>query len=314
MSGPLDLSIVILSWNTRELLRACLESLQRDRSRFRREIIVVDNASQDGSADMVRADFPEVVLIANSANLLYAEGNNEGARRASGRYLCLLNSDTEVRPESLDRLLEFLQAHDDCAMVGPKLVNPDGSLQRGCNRFPGLLDPLLDSTPLGSFAPGRWWVDHTRMRDFDHAHSKDIDQPSGACMMVRREEFLAQGGLDPALSLFFNDVDLCLRWRRQGRRIHYLASAEVLHHAGASTKKYIELYRNALWFRNRATFYRKHYGAFGRAWLRIIMMLWAARVELGIRLGKKGRAAKVTSLQELRAHVKSCLSEPRRAA
>jgi GT2 family glycosyltransferase len=131
MSVPVpELSVVVLSWNTQDLLRACLQALANDPPAQAREILVVDNGSSDGSADMVAREFPTVMLLRNTENLGYAEGNNVGARAATGKFLCLLNSDTEVRPGALDRLLEFLQSHADYAAVGPKLLNVDGSVQR----------------------------------------------------------------------------------------------------------------------------------------------------------------------------------------
>jgi GT2 family glycosyltransferase len=225
-SAP-GLSVVVLSWNTRELLGACLSALARDTAREPREILVVDNGSRDGSAEMVARDFPTVRLLHNAENRLYAEGNNQGARAATGRYLCLLNSDTEVRPGALDRLVEFLETHPEYGAAAPKLVNADGSVQRACSRFPTLLDPLFDSTALGLVPPGSWLLWWIRMGDFDHEHSRDVPQPPGACFVMRRDEYLALGGLDPAMSLFFNDVDLCRMLSRGRRRIRYLSEAEV---------------------------------------------------------------------------------------
>jgi GT2 family glycosyltransferase len=235
-----DLSIVVLSWNTADLLQACLRSLQADTTTLTREIIVVDNASADGSADLVAARFPNVKLIRNAANLLYSEGNNIGARAATGRFLCLLNSDTEVSRGALDQLVQYLQQHPGCGLVGPKLVNPDGSVQAGCRRFPDLAEAFWAWGWLRRTRAGQRAAASARMADFDHLTSRDVQQPLGACMMLVRDEFMRLGGLDPVLSLFYNDVDLCLRLSRGGRRIHYLATAVVMHHQGASTKKRVE--------------------------------------------------------------------------
>ncbi|MFG0318497.1 MAG: glycosyltransferase family 2 protein, partial [Planctomycetota bacterium JB042] len=137
MSAVPDLSIVVLSWNTEDLLRACLESLARIEPGLAIETIVVDNASSDGSAAMVRDRYPDVRLIVNDRNVGYAEGNNVGIRAARGRHLFLLNSDTEVAPDAPRRLVEHLDAHPACGAVGAKLLNPDGTVQRACMRFPG---------------------------------------------------------------------------------------------------------------------------------------------------------------------------------
>ena len=304
-SAP-GLSVVVLSWNTRELLGACLSALARDTAREPREILVVDNGSRDGSAEMVARDFPTVRLLHNAENRLYAEGNNQGARAATGRYLCLLNSDTEVRPGALDRLVEFLETHPEYGAAAPKLVNADGSVQRACSRFPTLLDPLFDSTALGLVPPGSWLLWWIRMGDFDHEHSRDVPQPPGACFVMRRDEYLALGGLDPAMSLFFNDVDLCRMLSRERRRIRYLSEAEVLHHGGASTQAYERRNRNLVWTQNRAAYYRKHYGRIGERWFRAIVGLWGLEFALRIRLGPRTAEAKRAALADLRALLREC--------
>jgi N-acetylglucosaminyl-diphospho-decaprenol L-rhamnosyltransferase len=300
-AGDVHLSVVVLSWNTREILRACLESLARDVSPRAREVIVVDNASADGSADMVARDFPAVRLLRNPENRLYSEANNQGARLATGEWLCLLNSDTEVRPGALDRLADFLAANADYGAVAPRLVNPDGSVQRACARLPGLLAPLLESTTLGRVPPlslGPWWLS---MGDFDHVHSRDVPQPPGACFMMRRVEYLQDGGLDPVLSLFFNDVDLCRRLAARGRKVRYLAEAEVMHHRGFSTRAFKATNSNLTWMRNRAAYYRKHHGALGERWLAAVLWLWGFECGMRIRLGPREAAAKRQALAELRA-------------
>jgi N-acetylglucosaminyl-diphospho-decaprenol L-rhamnosyltransferase len=271
-----DLSVVVLSWNTADLLRLCLRSLRADAPARPREVIVVDNGSHDDSPDMVAREFPGVTLIRNRENLGYAEGNNVGARAATGRFLCLLNSDTEVRPGALDRLVEFLELHPEYAAVGPRLVNPDGTVQRACMRFPGLFVGLTFDMWWARFPPGRWVDDWYYMRDFDHLHSRDVDQPPGAVFLMRREEYLAMGGLDPALFLYFNDVDLCRRLRRRGRRIRYLAEAEVVHHGGASTRRFEKMV--VVWHRNRLAYYRRHFGVLGE-WLVRQMVRLRARAE-----------------------------------
>lgn len=300
------LSVVVLSWNTRDLLRACLEALYADAPCLAREVIVVDNGSEDGSAEMVAAEFPGARLIRNSQNRLYAEANNQGARVARGRFLCLLNSDTEVRRGALDRMLGFLQDHPGHAAVSPKLVNPDGTLQRACRRLPTLLDPLLDSTLVGRFPPGTWLTWWSRMGDFDHQHSRDVPQPPGACFVMRTAEYLAMGGLEPQLSLFFNDVHLCRSLSRRGRRIRYLAEAEVMHHSGSSTRAHAPHQRNLLWTRNRAAYFHMNHGRFAERWLRGILWLWALETSLRIRCGPRAPSEKRMALAELRGFVREC--------
>ncbi|MDZ4773591.1 MAG: glycosyltransferase family 2 protein [Planctomycetota bacterium] len=291
------LSIVILSWNTSALTLACLRALARDVPRRSRQIIVIDNASSDGSADAIESEFSNVELVRNSENKLYSAGNNQGAERATGEYVCLLNSDTEVVPGALDILVDYLEVHGDYGAVSPKLMSFDHSVQRACTRFPGLIDPLVDSTLFGKVWPGTYIHGRTRMHDFDHESSRDIDQPPGAVFMMRRHEYWEFGGLDPRLSLFYNDVDLCKRLWRKNRRIRYIADARVYHHQGASTSRSDRV--QSLWLANREAFYRKHYGIVGTAWLRVVRWLWIAQVSAGVVLGPRKVKDKVKALRDL---------------
>ncbi|MFM1874189.1 MAG: hypothetical protein RL398_3611, partial [Planctomycetota bacterium] len=229
------LSVVILSWNTKALTLACLRALFAESPRFDREVIVVDNGSADGSADAIAAAFPQVTLVRNADNRLYAAGNNQGAAAARGEFLCTLNSDTEVREGALDALVDFLRAHPDYGAVAPKLVDPDGSVQHACQRFPTLATALCFDSWWGTFWPGSAVQARYLMRDFDHLSSCDVDQPPGAVFVMRLDEWRKYGGLDERLSLFYNDVDLSKRLWRDGRKIRYLATAEVMHHRGGST-------------------------------------------------------------------------------
>ncbi|HEX5052805.1 MAG TPA: glycosyltransferase family 2 protein [Planctomycetota bacterium] len=270
MSTPV-LSVVVLSWNTKDLTLACLRALFAETPRHAREVVVVDNGSQDGSAGAIAAQFPQVRLLRNPDNRLYAAGNNQGVLAATGEFVCTLNSDTEVRPGALDALVDFLRANPGHGAVAPRLVDPDGSVQRACQRFPTLFTALCFDSWWGTFWPGSRAEARYLMRDFDHVHSLDVDQPPGACFVMRRAEWHEFGGLDERLALFYNDVDLCRRLRAKGRRIRYLAEAEVLHHRGASTKNFASML--VVWHKNRLAYYRKHYGALGGAWVRVCVRL-----------------------------------------
>lgn len=267
------LSVVVLSWNTKDLTLACLRALAAESPRHPREVIVVDNGSDDGSADAIAAEHPDVVLIRNDDNRGYSGGNNQGARAARGTWLCLLNSDTEVRPGALDALVDFLEQHPEYGMAAPRLAHPDGSVQHACMAFPGLLTALCFDTVWGRFPPGRWVDDRYHMRSFDHLHDRDVDQPPGACCVVARDEYLQLGGLDEELWLFFNDVDFCRRLWRSKRKIRYLAGAEVMHHVGASTRGFRSFV--IMWHRNRIAYYRKHYGAWVRPFMALVVRMRA---------------------------------------
>ena len=278
------LSIVMLSWNTRELLRACLASLFAPADEKGHgvdfEVIVVDNGSRDGSADLVAADFPLVTLKRNGVNEGYARGNNQGAALAKGRFLLLLNSDTEVQPGALALLVRFLENCPEYGGCAPKLVNPDGSVQRACMRFPTLAAGFLyDSWFERKFGRSRAVRDYF-MEDFDHLGDADVDQPPGACFLIRRELWQAIGGFDERLWLFFNDVELCRRVRDRGLKIRYLARVAVLHHGGKSTSQYRDF--TGEWMVNRIRYYRMRHGAWGvfvlKTWLALRALEEAAKV------------------------------------
>jgi N-acetylglucosaminyl-diphospho-decaprenol L-rhamnosyltransferase len=304
--GVVDLSVCILSWNTRELTLACLRSLQADTPRRPREVIVVDNGSADGSAEAIAREFPEVTLLANPDNRYYSGGNNQAAEVASGRYLCLLNSDTEVPPGALDTLVDWLEAHPDHAGVAPKLRGLDGRVQSTCNRMVGLLDPLLDSTSLGTLPLARRLADHTRMADFDHLDSRDVEQPCTSAFVMRASDFHAIGGFDPALLVYFTDVDLCRRLWARGRKLHYLADVEILHHMGASTERSGR--RTILWLRDRNTFYRKHYGLLGGLWTRALVHLYGVELRARITLGPRRGPARKAALRQVADEVRAVLA------
>jgi GT2 family glycosyltransferase len=305
MSRP-ELSVVVLSWNTRELTLACLSALFGETPRHQREVIVVDNGSEDGSADAIEAGFPSVRVVRNDVNRGYSGGNNQGAAVAGGRFLCLLNSDTEVRPGALDKLVDWLIEHRDYGMASPRLVHPDGRVQRACMSFPGLLTALCYDTVFGRFPPGKWVEDHYRMRHFDHLESRDVDQPPGACQVIDRGEYLALGGLDEDLWLFFNDVDLCRRLWKRGRRVRYVADAEVMHHEGASTRGFRKFV--VIWHRNRIAYYRKHYGPLVVPYLRAIVRLRALQEWLSIGRRQLDPGARQAERDHLRGAVREILT------
>lgn len=302
MSQP-ELSILILSWNTREMTLECLEALARDVPRRAREVIVVDNGSTDGSADAIAEQFPHVRLIRNPDNRYYSGGNNQAAELARGRFFCLLNSDTQVTPGALDTLVDWLEVHPDHAAVAPQLRSFDGNVQRHCSRQVGLLDPLVDSTSLGAIPPGTWVKSRTRMEEFDNLTSRDIEQPSTTAMVLRAEDFWAVGGFDSDILVFFTDVDLCRKLWKRGRRIHFLADTAIFHHLGGSTRRSGRSLH--LWLRDRAVFYRKHYGRLGDAWLRFVLRLHEFEQVSRIHLGPRRGEARKQAIEEVREALRS---------
>lgn len=282
-----QLSIVVLSWNTKDLLEACLYALEAAAGEVSQQVIVVDNASADGSADMVAERFGWAELVRNDTNEGYAIGNNIGAARATGRYLMTLNSDTEVRPGALSKLVDFLEEEPGYGACGPRLDNPDGSVQRACMRFPTLLSHVFFDTVFARWFPHNKTLPHYFMADFDHLDARDVDQPPGAALVLRRDLWEQLGGFDPELWLFFNDVDLCGRIRARGLAIRYVAAARIMHHTGASTSQFPDFGR--IWHINRLAYFRKTFGWRGAVVGRV--MTFIRGLEEVLRLRRAGVGA-----------------------
>ncbi len=230
-----DLSIVIANWNTADYLMACLESLRSVRKEgVNFEIIVVDDASSDDSAQRVRRLFPEVKVIVNETNKGYAAAVNRGAAIATGRYLLLLNPDTRLTPESILSLLFFADRHPEAGAVAPRLLYPDGTPQPSVRRFPTPFNLIafLFASVTGRRVGNRYLLDAQSIRS-----PREVDQPMSSALLIRCEAWEEVGGMDESFPLFFNDVDLCWRLKRKGWKIYYHADAVVWHYHGASTSR-----------------------------------------------------------------------------
>lgn len=232
-----DLSIIILNYKTRGLLKECLRAIRLAHPAISTEIIVVDNASGDGAPEMVRREFSEVRVIESARNLGYAGGNNLGLRAATGRHLMVMNPDIIVFPQSLETLVRFLDEHPDVGLVGPRLANPDGSLQHSCYRFHTPWTPVLRRTPLGSLPWARRALRSFLMEDEDHTRTLDVDWLLGGAIVARREAVEQVGLLDERFFLYFDDVDWSRRFWKAGRRVVYVPNAYMVHfHQRASAE------------------------------------------------------------------------------
>jgi GT2 family glycosyltransferase len=229
------LSITICSWNTQSDLRACLQSLRDCRNEAEFEVIVVDNASRDGSPDMVEREFPEVRLLRQSTNLGFTGGHNLALKERAHPHAALLNSDTVVHPGAIAELVRHMEANPDHGVVGPKLLNPDGSLQYSCRRFPNPVAAAFRSTWLGRIFPNHPSLRAYLMRDFTHDRPAEVDWLSGAAMFLRGELLDIIEGLDPAYFMYCEDEDLCWRAWEAGFKVVYQPAAVVTHAIGRST-------------------------------------------------------------------------------
>ncbi len=259
------LSILIVNWNTRDYLRACLNSLQKSCSDLEREIIVVDNASHDGSAAMVRAEFPNVCLFALDKNLGFAAGNNFAFERARGDWIWLLNADTEVLPGAAQTMMTFLKAHSQVGAVASALIDMEtGKPQRSCRTFPTPAALWSEASGMSKFYPRSRRFGFYRMGWWRYHDARPVEQPMASSFLMRRQAAesvwdASVGGLfDEAFPIFFNDVDLCLRLWQCKWAIWYLPNARILHHGGGSTRQ-VKPEMVAESHRALNIFYRKHY-------------------------------------------------------
>lgn len=279
-----DLSIVVVSWNVRELLEQCLQSLLRGASwdapgvwrtlagdrRF--EVLVVDSASTDGSPDMVRDRFPEVRLYASDENLGYTGGNNLGLKESLGRYALLLNPDTEVINGALDQMVTYLEEHADVGVVGPQLLYPDGRIQSSRRRFPSLATALVDSTFLEKWFPKHPTIRHYRVLDRPDDEVSEVDWLVGACLLVRRRVVEEVGLLDEEYFMYSEELDWQRRIRNAGWKVVYLPQAQVLHYEGKSSAQ-VGALTHIRFSRSKVRYFQKYHGPLVGELVRLWLLL-----------------------------------------
>jgi N-acetylglucosaminyl-diphospho-decaprenol L-rhamnosyltransferase len=256
----IDLSICIVNTNQRELLCSGLTALQEAPPRLRVEIIVVDNASTDGSVEMLHQSFRHVQVIAAPDNLGYARALNRAFALARGRYLLALNEDTRVLPGACETLVEFAERHADAGLIGPRLLNPDGTPQRsGWQGFPSLRSALIEALYLWRIAPWLPWVRRSEAVADDSCELHAVDHVLGAAMMVRAEIVRTLGGMQEGFFLFLDETEWCLRIKRAGWRIYVVPGARIVHIGQQSVHVAPERTMPQL-YRNLVLFHREHCG------------------------------------------------------
>ncbi len=258
------------------------------------ETIVVDNGSTDGSVAMVRQDFPHIHLIANENNRGFPAANNQGIAVATGRYVLLLNPDTEVVGAALPTLVSFADAHPDVGIVGPQLLNPDGTVQSSRRRFPTLWTALFESTWLEPHAPHRLLERYYALDEPDDV-AQDVDWVTGAAMLARQEAVDEVGPLDEGFFMYSEELDLCRRMRDAGWGVVYLPTAQIIHHMGKSSEQVV-VARHIHFQTSKVRYFRKHHGAFSAAALR-----WFLLANYAWQLGLEGAKWLVGHKRPLRA-------------
>jgi len=265
---PIVLSVVIVSWNVRDLLRQCLRSILDGRAPI--EIIVVDNDSTDGSVEMVQAEYPGVHVIVNSENRGFPAANNQGISVAQGRYVLLLNPDTEVVGDALETMVAFADEHLGVGVVGPQLRYPDGSVQSSRRRFPTLVTAFLESTWLQPYAPRRL-LDRYYVLDQPDDAVLDVDWVKGAALMARREAIEQVGLMDERFFMYSEELDWCRRFRDAGWRVVYLPTARIVHHEGKSSEQVLPA-RHIHFQTSKVCYFQKYHGRTAAQVLRLFLL------------------------------------------
>jgi GT2 family glycosyltransferase len=254
-----QVSAIVVSWNTRELLSRCLAALERAGAGLDLETWVVDNHSGDGSPAMVAAQYPQVHLLQNGENMGFARANNQVACQVSGEYLLLLNSDAFLAPDALRTLLDSVAQYPDTAILGARLLNEDGSLQRSCFSFPTLATELWQTLGLDRAFPSSRVFGKYLMTYWDMDDLREVDVVMGACMLVRRSALAGQKLFDEDYFMYSEEVDLCWRVKQAGWAVRYQPCAQAVHLWGGSARQ-VKVETLLRLYHSRVIFFRKHYG------------------------------------------------------
>jgi GT2 family glycosyltransferase len=255
---PAVVSVIIVSWNAREYLTQCLDSLSARTCRYPMEVIVVDNASTDGSAEAVASRYPHVKLVQNGANLGFARANNIGIARSSGAYVCLVNSGVKVLPDCITRLVEYCEDHPEAGLVGPRIIGRDGKLQRSCRGYPSLWNMFCRTLALDTLLPTARIFSGYSLRHWRQDEPRRVDILTGCFWLAPRPAVQQVGLLDEGFFMYGEDMDWCKRFGKAGWDVAFVPAAEAIHYGGASSANapvrfYIERYRADL------RYWRKHH-------------------------------------------------------
>ena len=238
----MQLSVIIVTWNTCQLLDMCLNTLAKELKTLNllnndTEVFVIDNNSADNSQIMVTNNHPWVRLISNKENLGFACANNQALQLASGKYILLLNPDTEIYSGAISSLMSFLDNHPHAGIIAPQLINTDGSIQASCRAFPSFTGLLYELIGLSRRMPPGSKARSYKMLDWGHDDERQVDQPEGACLLIRKELFSQIGFFDEGFFMLFEEVDWCYRAKQVGWEIWFTPKAKVLHHLGQAIKQ-----------------------------------------------------------------------------
>ena len=265
MSAKIDVTIIIVHTFEKNLVRQTLRGLRRAAPQVSHEVIVVDNNPKAGVKDVLR-DFENVLHLPMERNLGFGAGMNRGIAHAKGRYILIFNPDIVIRPGSLEKMTEFMDQNPDVGICGPKLLNPDGSLQYSCYRQPHILLPAYRRTPIGMFKFARESVRHYLMINESHHQEMDVDSLIGAALFTRVEDLKEVGIFDERFFMYYGDNDLCRRFWSAGKRVVYQPRAEMVHYhrrASADGNFFTQLFSRFVWIQIHSAlkYFHKYRGA-----------------------------------------------------
>jgi GT2 family glycosyltransferase len=264
----MELSIVIVNWNVKDLLAQCLTSIYSSSNYRDIEVIVIDNASTDGSGEMIKSEFPQVKLIVNKRNCGFAASCNQGIRVAHKPFILFLNPDTVILSLAMERTLDFLKTTPKAGIVGCKILNPDGSLQYSCRSFPSFWNYFFESFFLYKLFPKNHFIGNFYMTNFSYDKIREVDVVLGAFMMCSKKTLDEVGYFDERFFMYSEETDLCYRIREHDFRVYFFPDAEIIHYSRASASQYpTEMFKQD--HRSRFLFMRKHYSS-----LDILLSLW----------------------------------------
>lgn len=258
----MELSIIIVNYNVKEFLQNLLHSLQKSLTHISHEIIIVDNASNDGSVEFIRSKFPETILIENQSNVGFSKANNLGLKIAKGKFILLINPDTIVREDTISRMIEFLDSNPEIGLAGCKILNPDGTLQLACRRsFPGPWTSFCKVTGLSALFPKSKLFAKYNLTYLDENETWEVDAISGSFMMMKREVYEKVGGFDEQFFMYGEDLDLCYRVQKNGYKVYYYPETQIIHYKGESTKR-SSLDETKYFYDAMHLFVKKHFSTF----------------------------------------------------
>ena len=250
--------MIIINWNTRDLLVQCIDAVQKHTRDINVQVIVVDNHSQDGSPEMVEQNFPDVFLIKNTQNRGYGRAANQGMEAAKGKYVLILNSDIKVNPRCLDEMFQFMESHPHAGASSCKLTFPDGTLQHSCRRFPDFKTYLLMLLGVRFLFPRMKRFRDYLMLDWDHSETRPVDQIMGSFLFIRKEVILQVGGFDEQFWMYFEEVDLCLRIHKAGWKIMHYPHASAVHFLSKSSEQWGEIKKIKEYQKSLLKYFRKN--------------------------------------------------------